>query len=172
MDRPPDLRLALGVLAAWIALLWGLAASALTVAIITGALLLIVGVIAIGGHRRPKLSVLAFAAATMALVLAPLAARLHQARDGQLAALARSRVAVIAELQITSDPRLLASHGTSAAPRSAVDAKLLALDVAGISHSASGSVLVLGPADAWRGVCPASGCAWMADSRRRCLTIC
>ncbi|MDQ2839152.1 MAG: hypothetical protein M3Y89_17355, partial [Actinomycetota bacterium] len=84
-----DLRLALAVLLAWVAVLWGLTRSAATVAAVTGALLVAVGMLVLAGRRRSRLTAAAFAAATVALVLAPLAARLHQARDSQLGALAR-----------------------------------------------------------------------------------
>ncbi|MGI8664529.1 MAG: ComEC/Rec2 family competence protein, partial [Jatrophihabitans sp.] len=149
-----DLRLAVGVLAAWAALLWGLARSATAVAVAATVLLLAVLLLAWWARRRPCLSGLAFATATMALVLAPLAARLHQAHDGQLAALARRGSAVTAELRITGDPRPLAARGTSAGPRSLIEADLLALVVAGQRHPVAGHVLVLAPADAWRGLLP------------------
>nr|MDQ2957210.1 ComEC/Rec2 family competence protein [Actinomycetota bacterium] len=101
-----------------------------------------------------RLTAAAFAAATVALVLAPLAARLHQARDSQLGALARGGLEVTADLRINGDPRPLASHGVSAAPRSAIDASVLAIVIAGRRHPVSGRVLILAPADSWRGVLP------------------
>nr|MDQ2838502.1 ComEC/Rec2 family competence protein [Actinomycetota bacterium] len=57
-------------------------------------------------------------------------------------------------LRINGDPRPLASHGVSAAPRSAIDASVLAIVIAGRRHPVSGRVLILAPADSWRGVLP------------------
>jgi competence protein ComEC len=73
---------------------------------------------------------------------------------GELAELARAGVEVSAELTVRGDPRSLASHGTSASPRVAVDAQLRAVVLAGRRRELSGAVLVLGPADAWRGILP------------------
>lgn len=151
MNGPLDLRLALGVLAGWLAVIWGLGRSAFTVAGAAAVLLVVLGLLVRYGRR---LSGLAFAVATAAVLLAPLAGRLYRAQDSQLARLAGAGVEVTAELRVTGDPRPLASHGTSAAPRSAIDAKLLRLLIAGEPHPVSASVLVLAPADAWRGVLP------------------
>ncbi len=154
MSRPTDLRLALGAAAAWLALLWGLTRAAMTVAIVAAVLLATVALVAVASRRHPALSGVAFAMASMVIVLAPLSARLHQVRDGQLARLARADSAVIAELRVTGDPRPLAARGTSSPPRSAIDATLLSIEVAGRRHSASGNVLMLVPTADWRTVLP------------------
>jgi competence protein ComEC len=154
MKQPVDLRLAAATLAAWLGALWGLGRSAGTVAELTVVLLVLGGALGLAGRDRPGLNGVAFGCVTIAIVLAPLAARLHQARGSQLGTLARAGVEVTADLEVTGDPRPLASHGTSSAPRSAVDAKLLALVLAGKPVAISGSVLVLAPTDAWRGVLP------------------
>ena len=79
MKPAPDLRLAVGTLAAWAALLWGLSRSAGVVALAALVALCGAGLLAVLGRRwyRPAL-----AAAAIALVLAPLAARL-QADQGR-----------------------------------------------------------------------------------------
>ncbi|MDT0260386.1 ComEC/Rec2 family competence protein [Jatrophihabitans lederbergiae] len=152
--EPVDLRLAVGAMAAWAAVIWGLGRSASTAAI-GAAVAVVLTVLLLGtGRRCPRLLPVAFAACCVVLVLPPLSARLHRARDGELARMARSRVQVTAELRVTGDPRPLAAHGTSGSPRSAIDAKLLAVVVAGHRTTVAGSVLVLGPSDAWRGILP------------------
>lgn len=152
--EPVDLRLAVGALAAWVAVIWGLGRSAGTAALAaTAVVVLTVALLCLARHR-PRLLVVAFAACCVALVLPPLAVRLHRAHDGELSRLARDGVQVTAELRVTGDPRPLASHGTSGSPRSVIDAKLVAVVVAGHRTAVSGSVLVLGPSDGWRGILP------------------
>src|SRR6185312_9373056 len=116
--------------------------------------LLLAAVLALALGRRSRSWTVAFLLATAALLLAPLAVRLHQAKDGPLASLARQRAAVTAELRVNSDPRPIASHGTSGSPRSAVDASLVAVQLSGRRIPLTGTVLVLGPAEGWRGVLP------------------
>lgn len=164
----PDLRLASGAITAWAAVLWGLSRSAGLVAaaavvLLIAGLLIVVLVIAapkVGLFIAPRHllvlvgQLLAFAACCAAVVLAPLAARLHQARATEVATLAASRLDVTAELVVTADPRPLAARGPSGAARSAVDARLMAVRIAGRRTAVSGSVLVLGPSDGWRHVLP------------------
>jgi competence protein ComEC len=154
MSEPLDLRLGLGALAGWAAVLWGLGHSAGAVALAAGAAVLGTAVLALPARRRPVLFIGAFAACCAAALLAPLAVRLHQARDGELSRLARAGAAVTAELQVRGDPRPLSSGGAAGSPRTAVDAQLRALLIGGRWIRLSGAVLVLGPPDAWRGVLP------------------
>jgi len=154
MTGPVDLRLALGVLAGWAAVLWGLGANAATVAVTVAALLLGAAALAVAARWLPVLFVGAFAACCAAALLAPLAVRLHAAHDSELSRLARAGVEVTADLRVRNDPRPLAATGTSGSPRTAVDAELLAVVIAGRRSAVSGEVLVLGPAEAWRGVLP------------------
>lgn len=154
MNQGWDLRLVTGVLAAWGAALWGLTqpAGIVAVAAVTG--LAAAGTLALIGPRRRWVSGLGLVCCTVCLVLSPLAARLHEAHDGQLAALARAGIAVTADLEVSGDPRPLVAHGTSGAPRSAVDAKLLAVVVGGRRTRITGAILVLVATDAWRGILP------------------
>ena len=154
-EKPPvDLRLASGTVTAWGAALWGLRRSSAVVASVAVLVLVVsIGVFLGARHRRWCFAVV-FAGCSMALVLAPLAVRLHQSRDSPIARLARSDVDVTAELVITGDPRPLASHGVAGAPRSAIDASLRAVVIGGRRTSVRGAVLILAPADAWRGILP------------------
>ena len=154
MTEPVDLRLAIGALAGWAALLWGLGQSAVAVAVAAAVAVLASAALAVAARLLPALYIAAFAGCCAAALLAPLAVWLHHAHDGELSRLARAGVAVTADLVVQGDPRPLAAHGTSGSPRSAVDAKLLAVVIGGRRSAASGAVLVLGPAQAWRGVLP------------------
>jgi competence protein ComEC len=154
MSEPLDLRLGVGALAGWVAVLWGLGHSAGAVAVAAGVAVLGTAVLALPARRWPVLFIGAFAACCAAALLAPLAVRLHHAHDGELSRLARAGAEVTAELQVRGDPRPLSSGGAAGSPRTAVDAQLRALLVGGRWMRLSGAVLVLGPADAWRGVLP------------------
>jgi competence protein ComEC len=153
-SEAPDLRLALGAVAGWGALIWGLSRSAVTVAVAALVALVIAGILARAPRRVSARYLLAFAACCIAVVLAPLAARLQAARDTDLSKLAAERLDVTAELVVTADPRPLAVRGPTGAARAAVDAHLVAIRIGGRRTAVAGSVLVLGPADAWRGVLP------------------
>lgn len=148
-----DLRLASAAVVGWAAVTWGLGRAAGTVGLAAG-MLLLTAVLVLTLARQPWSRAVAFLLATAALLLAPLAVRLHQARDGPLAELARQRTPITAELRVDSDPRPIAAHGTSGSPRSAVDASLVAVQLSGRRLRLTGTVLVLGPAQGWRGVLP------------------
>ena len=148
-EPPLDLRLAMPALVGWLAVLWGLGRSwsvTLAVAGLAGT-----GTLALALARRYGF---ALCCCVIAVLLTPLSVRLHAAHASPLARLARSNVAVTAEVVVSGDPRPLAAHGVAGAPRSAVDASIRTVVIAGRRTSVSGSVLVLGPADAWRGVLP------------------
>ncbi|MGX7680678.1 ComEC/Rec2 family competence protein [Jatrophihabitans sp. DSM 45814] len=150
----PDLRLAGGALAGWVAVLWGLSRSSQAVAI-GAAVACAAGLVFMRlGRGRGSFYTLAFIACAVATVLAPLSVRLHDARDSQLAHLAASRVEATAEVIVTSDPRSLAVHGPDGTSRVAVEAKLTAVEIAGHRTLISGAVLLLGPSDAWRQIAP------------------
>jgi competence protein ComEC len=154
--RAIDLRLAFGAVAAWLAVIAGLGWSPTRVALLgvaaaaVGALLLAFSSRGIAAGAAAG----ALGAFCVALVSLPLAARLSQARDSPLARLARDRVAVTAEIVVSSDPRPISATGPSGTARTAVDAKVTSLTVAGRSVPAGGAVLVLGPAGGWRDVLP------------------
>jgi len=153
--RGVDLRLALGAGAAWLAVIAGLGWSPSRVAelglsaIGVGALLLV-----LSRRGTAGAAAVALCAFCVALVSLPLAARLAQARDSPLAALARDRVAVTAEVVVSSDPRPLAATGPGGGARMAVDARVVSVAVAGHVTRVGGAVLVLGPAGGWRDVLP------------------
>jgi hypothetical protein len=66
MTEPVDLRLAIGALVGWAAVLWGLGQSAVHVGVATAATVLIATVLVIAARRWPVLLVAAFAACCMA----------------------------------------------------------------------------------------------------------
>lgn len=154
MNEPLDLRLGLGALAGWAAVLWALGHSAVAVALAVLVALLAAALLAFAGRWQPVLLIGAFAACCSAALLAPLAVRLHLAHDGELAILARAGGEVSVELLVRGDPRPLGSGGAAGSPRMAVDAEVRAVTVEGRRTELSGAVLVLGPSDAWRGVLP------------------
>lgn len=149
-----DLRLALPALAAWLAVLWGLGRTAgqVLLAALCALALAVASALAGRGNRRWYASAAACCAVLM--VLLPLAARLHRARDSPLARLAANRSAVVAQLTVSGDPRSLAARGTSGSPRVAVDARIRSVQLAGRTAPAAGRVLVLAPAEGWRAVLP------------------
>ena len=153
-QAPADLRLAVPAVVAWLTVLWGLGRPA--VQVLYAALVALALAVALGlaGRRNGRWYAAAAACCAVAMVLLPLAARLHRARDSPVARLAASRPAVVAELTVTGDPRPLAAHGVSGMPRTAVDARLRSRQLAGRSSPVSGAVLILAPADAWRTVLP------------------
>ncbi|MEO7260955.1 MAG: ComEC/Rec2 family competence protein [Jatrophihabitantaceae bacterium] len=154
MSEPLDLRLGVGAVAGWVAVLWGLGHSGSAVGAAAGAAVLATVLLALPARRWPVLFIGAFATCCAAALLAPLAVRLHSAHDGELSRLARAGVEVTAELQVRSDPRPLGTAGAAGSPRTAVDARLRAIVIGGRLTRLSGAVLVLGPSDAWRGVLP------------------
>ncbi|MDQ1718570.1 MAG: competence protein ComEC, partial [Pseudonocardiales bacterium] len=154
-----DLRLAVGAVAAWLAVLWGLSRPAGLVALAAGGCL-VVGLSLLGFVMLRPPAVcnfgypIAFGAFAMAMALAPLSVQLHQAHDSDLARLAASRVEVTAELVVTSDPRPLVARGPGGTARTAVECRLTAVSIAGHRSAVSGSALLLGPSDAWRRILP------------------
>ena len=156
-ELPPtglDLRLAIAAIAAWCAVLWGLGQSSGHVVVVAAAAFALAIPSALARRWRGGFHILALALCTVTVVLAPLAARLHRAHDGELSALAASRTQVMADLVVTADPRPLAAKGAGGSPRTAVEARITAVNIAGHRTSVSADVLVLGPADAWRAILP------------------
>ena len=98
MTEPLDLRLGLGALAGWAAVLWALAHSAAAVALAVLVAVSAAALLAFAARWQPVLWIGAFAACCSAVLLAPLAVRLHAAHDSELARLARAGVVVTAEL--------------------------------------------------------------------------
>lgn len=154
-QRGLDVRLAIGAAAAWLAVLAALGAPAGRVLACGIGAALVGAVLVLAGRRgAPAVAAAALVAFCLALVLLPLAARLAQVRDSPLAQLARRHAAVTVELTVSSDPRILAARSPAGSPRVAVDARAVAVSVAGRTVQASGALLVLGPAEGWRDVLP------------------
>ncbi|HEY2984133.1 MAG TPA: DUF4131 domain-containing protein, partial [Jatrophihabitantaceae bacterium] len=153
--RGIDVRLAIGAVAGWLAVIVGLG-EAPTRVLAMGLLGAGAGVaLLIAARHGPRFAAAAaLAAFCVALVLIPLAARSARARDSPLAALARERAAMTATLTVSGDPRPLAATGPAGAPRVAVDAALRSITVGGREQPLRGSVLVLAPAAGWRDVLP------------------
>lgn len=101
-SRPIDLRLAVAALAGWAALIWGLGRSTRAVVLAVAALLAVLALLLVLGRRWRRSDPLVFALASMVVLLAPLAVRLHQAKDGPLAQLARRGAEVTAEVRVSS----------------------------------------------------------------------
>jgi competence protein ComEC len=150
-----DFRLATGAVAAWVAAavglghrqwcdLWVLAAVAA------------IGLIALVAAARggALAGATALSAFCVVAVMAPLAARLHTASTSELATLAKARTRVVAELVVTSDPRLLSSKGGAGTARLAVSATVARVSIAGRLVDAGGAVLILADVSGWRDVLP------------------
>ena len=154
--RRLDLRLCLGAVCAWLAVLLCQGAAARTPAVIA-VLLVCCGLAGIvTGHlaRLAALRAAAMCCFCAALALAPLAIRLHTARTSVLMGLARQHAAVRAEVRVSSDPVALAARGVAGAPRVLVRASAVhVVDSSGHAAS-SGSLVVIGPAPGWSGVLP------------------
>ncbi len=155
ISAPLDLRLGVGAVAAWLAIVLTIGRPpVIALSIAVGATLVGVAVCVVT-WRFGHATALAAAAFCVALVLLPLAARLAWARDGPLAHLATSHADVVADLRVASDPRPLSGRGsTSAAPRIAVDAELKAVRIAGRKIAVGGHLVVFAPASSWRELIP------------------
>jgi competence protein ComEC len=144
---PVDLRLAVGAVAGWLAVFFGLRSStgtlvAAATAAGAGGLVLL-----LAGPRWRATAALAMLLFCVALVLLPLAGRLAHALAQQHAS---------AELTLTtqSDPVALAAKGVGGSARVLVECDANALLARGQWIPVDGSVVVLGAADGWRDVLP------------------
>jgi competence protein ComEC len=154
-EREVDLRLAAGAATAWLAVIVGLGRSPSAVATLgLSAATVGAGLLVLSRRGIAGAAALALVGFCIALVLLPLAARLARARDSPLAVLARDRVAVTAEIVVSSDPHPLAATGPAGSPRIAVDARVVSVIVGGRETPVGGLVLVLGPARGWRDILP------------------
>jgi competence protein ComEC len=171
LERPAaDLRLAIGGLAAWLAVIATLALPAsVGAAVGIGALIGAVGTVA--SRRAPAATVTLVLGCAGAAALAT-AVRVAATEDSPLAALANDRTRVTADLVVAEEPRAL--RAGSGPPRVALAADVKGVTAAGRDWSLSGRVLVLAPAEGWRGLLP--GQRLRADGRlapplRRDLTV-
>ena len=165
-----DLRLVVGGLAAWLAVLATFAVPA-KVGLAAGIVAAAGAVVATAGRRAWTPTVAVLLGCAGAAVLAT-AVRLAAAESSPLADLAAERASVSVRLVVAEDPRPLRSG--SGPPRVAVAADVEQVTSAGRGWSASGRVLVFAPADGWRGLLP--GQQLRAEGRlalplRRDLTV-
>ena len=148
---PADLRLAVGGLAAWLAVLLTLGLPA-AVGIVGGlAALAVAGGLLVAGPRGAAVVVLALGCAGGAALATSV--RVAAADGSPLASLARDRASVRVELVVTDDPRPLRGGGPGP-ERVAVAARVERLSTAADSWSLGGRVLVLAPAEGWRQLLP------------------
>jgi competence protein ComEC len=154
-STPIDLRLAVGAVAAWLAVSIMMSRPAIVVLIVAITWALVGGASWLVARPGGWLTALAAVAFSVTLVLLPLSARLAWARDGPLARLAGQHANVLAVLRVASDPRPLTGGGAaSTAPRIAVDTDLKAVRVASRTIEVSGQVVVFGPAQTWHELIP------------------
>ena len=159
-----DLRLALGAMAAWLALLacqWCPPSVELVSALVIG---LAAAVIVMCGPRSaaPVGAVVGLGAWCVVGILVPYDVRLHQIRRSLPARLAEDRPAVVAELVLTSDPRPIPG-GPSALGRLAIATSMRALTVRGRRFATHVPVIVFAPQAGWTGLLP--GQRVQADGR-------
>lgn len=166
-----DVRLALGALGAWAAVWWGLGHGPAAIALVAS--LAVVGAAAttILQHRLCRRSPLAtrstaartaadalvaggFVLCCAAVVLAPLAARIHQVQTAPLTALAKQQPTVTADAVLRSDPRPLAAKGPNGTRRSILEASITAVTVRGRRLDIGGPALLFAPSDSWAGLLP------------------
>jgi competence protein ComEC len=150
-----DLRLAIGAVAAWLAVLVALRHAPRAV-LVAALIALGVGVVALAtAHRGVRAtSAAALVAFCTALALFPLAGRLAHYRASPILQLAEQRSAVTLRLTVTADPRLLAARGPAGSPRVAVETSADSVMLAGRRVRLGGEVLVLAAAQQWRDVLP------------------
>ena len=153
-QEPIDLRLALGAVAGWLAVFFGLRWA-------TGSVLAL-GVLAAAGacalllatrRWRPAAAV-ALLLFCVAFELLPLAGRLAHARASPLLALAREHASAVVMLTTRSDPVPLAAKGVGGTARVLIECAADALVIDGRSAPVDGSVTVLGAATGWQDVLP------------------
>jgi competence protein ComEC len=150
-----DARLAVGAAAAWLSVILCLGhapAAVLAVAALAAAIGLSGLLVSRRGARHA--AALALAAFCVVLVLLPLAGRTAHERASPLWQLATHHLAASVELTVTADPRPLAATGVAGSPRAAVDGRASRLSFAGRTVQTGGHLLILAPAQLWRGVLP------------------
>ncbi|HEY6744480.1 MAG TPA: ComEC/Rec2 family competence protein [Mycobacteriales bacterium] len=137
-------------MAAWLSVLATLGLPAAQGSVL-GAAALVGGLSSLAGRRRWSATVALVLGCAGAAALAT-AARVAAVEHSPLTALAERRAGVTAELVISDDPRPLTSG--AGPPSVLVGARIREVTAAGRRWSVSGRVLVLAPADGWRGLLP------------------
>ena len=154
MQEPVDLRLALGAVAGWLAVFFGLRwATGSVVAL--GGFASIAGIALLLAARswRPA-AALALLLFCVAFELLPLAGRLAHARASPLLALAHEHASAVVMLTTRSDPVPLAAKGVGGTARVLIECTADTLLLDGRPVPVDGSVTVLGGADGWQDVLP------------------
>lgn len=145
---PPDLRLALGGLSAWLAVLLTTGPAAAVGALAGGAALLAAGGLLL--LRRRWAAALALTLGCAGGAALATSARVAAADGSPLAALARDRATVSVELVVGDDPRAL----RSGPDRVSVATRAVLVTSAGRTWSVRDRLLVLAPAQGWQGLLP------------------
>jgi len=150
-----DLRLASAAGVAWLAVAVGIGWSAPATAWLAVSLF----VVALCGLRlapdRRVWRVIAFVCAVTAALTTDLALRLQAVQGGSIARLADAHASVEIEVVLLSDPHDVArSSGGTGPPQASARASVVAVAGAGTWHHTSGSVVLLAPAQALRGLLP------------------
>jgi competence protein ComEC len=165
-----DLRLLVGGLTGWLAVIATLALP-VSIGVAAGIVALVGAAGAVASRRTPAATVTLVLGCVGAAALAT-AVRLAAAETSPLAALARERAGVTADLVVAEDPRPLRSG--SGPPRVAVPTRVEHVLAAGRSWRLSGRVLVLAPAPGWRELLPGQRLSTdgrLAPPLRRDLTV-
>jgi competence protein ComEC len=148
---PPDFRLAVGGLAAWLAVLAAIGLPAVVSVAAGLAALTVAGGLLLVGPRRTAVLALALGCAGGAALAT--SARVGAADSSPLTDLAQDRASVSVELVVTDDPRSLRSGGPGG-HRVSVAARAERVTASGRSWTLGDRLLVLAPADTWRGLQP------------------
>ena len=149
-DAPPDVRLAVGALAAWLSVLATLALPAIAGAG-SGAVALLLALLALTRRRRWSATVALLLGCAGAAALAT-SARVAGVDRSPLTVLAERRASVTVELVLSDDPRPVV--GGAGPPSVVVAARARQVTTAGRMWSLSDRVLVLAPAQGWGGLLP------------------
>jgi competence protein ComEC len=147
---PADLRLVVGGVAAWLSVL---AALVLPAAVGAGAgmVIVVLALAVLAGRRRWSAAVALALGCAGAAALAT-AVQVAVVIHSPLSRLAEQRGSVSVELVVSDHPRPLAAG--AGPPSVLVAARAREVTAAGRTWSLSGRLLVLAPADGWRGVLP------------------
>jgi competence protein ComEC len=160
-EREVDLRLAVGAVAGWAAVLIVLLSGATAlVATITAAgcvLASLTGLLVSARCRAEwarRLRVAALVVGCVTVVLLPLAGALRQVQDGPIAALASRRATVVVDAVVAGDPRRLRSTIAAAASRVSLDVSVRAVRSGPQLYRVRVRAVVLAPADGWQTLVP------------------
>jgi competence protein ComEC len=150
-EPPADLRVALGGLASWLSVLGALPLPA-AVGAGAGLVLVLLALGALAGRRHWSAAAALVLGCGGAAALAT-AVQVAGVAHSPLGRLAEQRASATVELVVSDDPRPLAA-GAGGPPSVIVPARAREVSAAGRRWALSGRVLVLAPAEGWRGLLP------------------